>query len=153
MKAHAAFSLMLMAGTVSASASVARAPSVLFLPQAAGVSSEVFDSIGCLLQKGNSAVPVDQSGTQVFEIWAARKTKLRHDLIGSKVRVLGAVDLSATPSPESGAQRVVVMGGIKRTEKGGCADLAMKIGASAVAERDIETPVAAAAAKAGSNDH
>lgn len=142
MKAHAAFSLMLMAGSV-------------VLPQAAGASSEAFDSVGCVLQKGNSAVLVDLTGTQVFEIWAAKKTKLRRDLIGSKVRMVGAIDPSATPSPESGAQRVLVMGGIKRTEKGGCADLATKVGASAVAERDIETPVAtgpaAAAATAAAN--
>ncbi len=116
-----------------------------FLPQAAAAKTgNEVDITGCVLQKGDSAVLVDQTGTQVYELHSAKKTKFDKTLIGSRDHVAGAIDPSATPDPKSGAKQVLIFGGIKLAEKGGCADIAAKVGASAVAAGAIAIPVAAA---------
>ncbi len=116
-----------------------------FLPQAAAAKTgNEVDITGCVLQKGDSAVLVDQTGTQIYELRSAKKTRFDKTLIGSRDHVAGAIDATATPDPKSGAKQVLIFGGIKLAEKGGCSDIATKVGASAVAAGAIAIPVAAA---------
>lgn len=75
---------------------------------------------------------------------SAKKTKFDKTLIGSRDQVAGAIDSTATPDPKSGAKQVLVFGGIKLAEKGGCSDIAAKVGASAVVVGAIAIPVAPA---------
>ena len=125
-----------------------------FLPQAGNTAASVpaadkVDATGCLLQKGGSVVLVDPDGTKVSELKSTKTFKFDPSLIGSKVRVVGVVDRADTPSPSSGAQQVVVFGGMKRTQKGGCGDVATKVGATAVAAgAAVAIPVATGGAVA-----
>lgn len=118
--------------------------SMAFLPQA-GAANGPFDQTGCILQKGDSAVLVDDSGKQVWELHGSNFNK---GLVGNHARVVGVVDSGATVTSGSGAQQVVAYSSIRQTRKGGCSNVATAVGASAVATAGLAVGAASGAAAA-----
>ncbi|HVW83787.1 MAG TPA: hypothetical protein VHB50_03875, partial [Bryobacteraceae bacterium] len=96
-----------------------------FLPQAAAAGA--FDNTGCVLQKSGSAVFVDETGNQIFEL---RGADLRR-AIGNMVHVTGTTDTAATPA--GGASQVINVANATVTRRGGCSALASKVGATTTA--------------------
>jgi len=109
-----------------------------FLPQAAGASA--FDKTGCVLEKNGAAILVDESGNEVSEL---RGTDLRR-AVGNRVHVTGSVETGATPA--GGASQVVDVVQSNVTRRGGCADVAAKLGAATTAAGLAGAAVAGAAA-------
>jgi hypothetical protein len=109
-----------------------------FLPQAAGASA--FDKTGCVLEKSGAAILVDQSGNEVSEL---RGTDLRK-AVGNQAHVTGSIDASATAA--GGASQVVEVVQSTVTKKGGCAEVASKLGAATTAGGLAGTAVASAGA-------
>jgi len=111
-----------------------------FLPQAA--ASNVFSSSGCVLNKSNSAVLVDQTGNQVFGLHSA-SVDLRK-FVGKRVKVTGTVDASAKAT---GSQMVNVSA-VESASGAGCVDVAAGIGATMTAAGLAASGMASAGAGA-----
>jgi hypothetical protein len=93
-----------------------------FLPQAAGAAA--FDKTGCVLEKNGAAILVDESGNEVSEL---RGTDLRR-VVGHHTHVTGSVESGATPA--GGASQVVDVVQTSITRRGGCSEVASKLGAA-----------------------
>ena len=94
-----------------------------FLPQ--GAASTAFEMTGCILQKGSAALLSDIAGNQIVEI----RGKDFRKAIGNQYRVMGTAVAGATPA--GGASQVINVSSATQTAKGGCGNVATKVGASA----------------------
>lgn len=111
-----------------------------FMPQAAGAS--VFENTGCIVVKSGSALLVDETGNQTFDL---RGMDLRK-VVGSQVKVSGTIDSSAKSA--AGASQVIKVSKAVVVRKGGCSAVASKVGASTAAA-GLAAGVAGAGAGAG----
>lgn len=140
----------ILVAKVPASGSLAFVPQATAAARPSGQTSSPlsFDQKGCVLQKGTAAVLVDDSGNNSWELHAPEgaKGKFNPKIIGDYARVVGIVDGSSTPTPGSGAQKVVVYGSIRKTKGTNCGDLAAKVGASATVAAGLTVGVAGGAA-------
>jgi hypothetical protein len=97
------------------------------------------------VNKSNTAVLVDQTGNQVFELHPASGVDLRK-FVGKRATVTGTVNASATPM--QGANQVITVTGVAAGTGGDCAPVAARIGATTTAA-GIAAGAGAAAAGAG----
>jgi hypothetical protein len=95
-----------------------------FLPQAA--ASNAFSDSGCVVNKLNVAVLVDQTGNQVFELRSAVSGADPSKFIGKRAVVTGTLNPSYTPV--AGATQVVGVSSISLAKGGDCAAMAARIG-------------------------
>lgn len=100
-----------------------------FLPQAAG--SNAFSNSGCVVNKSNAAVLVDQTGNQVFELRSAASNVDPKKFVGKRASVTGTVNTSATPV--AGATQVVSVTAMANSAGGDCAPVAARIGGTMTA--------------------
>lgn len=100
-----------------------------FLPQVGAPSA--FSSSGCVVNKSNAAVLVDQTGNQVFELQSAAKGVNVRKFVGKRADVTGTMNASATPV--QGATQVVSVTGISAATGGDCAPVAARIGGTMTA--------------------
>jgi len=112
-----------------------------FLPQAA--ASNAFSNSGCVVNKSNAAVLVDQTGNQVFEL---RGNNVRN-FIGKRANVTGTLATGATPV--TGASQVVNVSSITAGTGGDCAPVAARIGGTMTAAGIAGGAAAAGAGAAG----
>jgi hypothetical protein len=99
-----------------------------FLPQAA--AGNAFSSSGCVINKSGTAVLVDQTGNQVFELHPASGVDVRK-FVGKRAAVTGTVNSSATPM--QGANQVVNVTAIAASTGGDCAPVATRVGGTTTA--------------------
>jgi hypothetical protein len=111
-----------------------------FIPQAAGAS--VFENTGCIVEKSGTALLVDETGNQTFDL---RGMDLRK-VVGSQVKVSGSIDSATTAG--AGAAQVIKVSKAVVVRKGGCNAVAAKLGASTAAA-GLAAGVAGAGAGAG----
>jgi len=97
-----------------------------FLPQAANGSA--FSNSGCVVNKSNAAVFVDQTGNQVFELRSTVKSVDLRKFVGKRASVTGTVDASA--KPVQGASQVVNVSAISSATGADCGPVAARIGAT-----------------------
>jgi hypothetical protein len=97
-----------------------------FLPQAAG--STAFSNSGCVVNKSNAAVLVDQTGNQVFELRSSAKSVDLRKFVGKRAAVTGTVDPAGKPVP--GATQVVNVSAISAATGADCGPVAARIGAT-----------------------
>jgi len=97
-----------------------------FLPQAA--SSNAFSNSGCVVNKSNAAVFVDQTGNQVFELRSTAKGVDLRKFVGKRAAVTGTLDASA--KPVTGATQVVSVATIAPASGADCAPVAARVGAT-----------------------
>lgn len=107
-------------------ANVEAGKSLDFEPQAAGAAAPTRVS-GCLLTKAGKIVVVDQTTNVLIEL---QGTALDRE-IGNHVEITGSAADNATSVP--GASQLIHVAGLKQISKGGCAAVAKKVGATAVA--------------------
>ena len=115
-----------------------------FLPQAAAAGA--FSNSGCVVNKSNAAVLVDQTGNQVFELRSAASNVDPKKFVGKRASVTGTVNTSATPV--SGATQVVSVTAMSNSTGGDCAPVAARIGGTMTAA-GITGGAAAGAAAGG----
>jgi hypothetical protein len=115
-----------------------------FLPQAAASNS--FSNSGCVVNKSNTAVLVDTTGNQVFELHNAGSGVDVRKFVGKRAAVTGAVNSSATPI--QGANQIINVATISAAQGGDCAPVAARIGGTMTAA-GIAGGAAAGAATAG----
>jgi len=111
-----------------------------FLPQAA--ASNAFSNSGCVVNKSNAAVLVDQTGNQVFEL---RGNNVKN-FVGKRANVAGTLAAGATPV--AGASQVVNVTSITAGTGGDCAPVAARIGGT-MSAAGIAGGAAAGAAAGG----
>ncbi len=99
-----------------------------FLPQAA--AGNAFSNSGCVINKSGTAVLVDQTGNQVFELHPASGVDVRK-FVGKRAAVTGTVNSSATPI--QGANQVVNVTTIAASAGGDCAPVAARVGGTMTA--------------------
>lgn len=97
-----------------------------FLPQAA--NSGAFNNSGCVVNKSNAAVFVDQTGNQVFELRSTSKSVDLRKFVGKRATVTGTVNSSATPV--QGATQVVNVTSVAPASGSDCSPVAARIGAT-----------------------
>ena len=107
-------------------ANVEAGKSLDFEPQAAGAAAPTRVS-GCLLTKAGKIVVVDQTTNTLIELQGAGLDRE----IGNHVEITGSAADGATSVP--GASQLIRVAGLKQVSKGGCAEVARKAGAAAVA--------------------
>jgi hypothetical protein len=107
-------------------ARVTPAAPMAFLPQAA--ASTAFSNSGCVVNKENAPVLVDQTGNQVVELRSTVKGVDLRKFIGKRASVTGNVISSATPV--QGASQVVGVSTISRASDGDCSRVAARLGAT-----------------------
>jgi hypothetical protein len=95
-----------------------------FLPQAA--ASNAFSNSGCVINKSNAAVLVDQTGNQVFELRPGASGIDPRRFVGKRASVSGMLNASMTPV--AGATQVVAVTAMTSTSGADCAPMAAKIG-------------------------
>jgi len=126
-------------------ARVTPAEPLSFLPQAAG--SSAFSNSGCVVNKSNAAVLVDQTGNQVFELRSSVKSVDLRKFVGKHASVTGTVTAGATPV--QGASQVVSVSAIAPATGGDCSPVAARIGATTAAAGLAAGGAAGAGAAAG----
>lgn len=126
-------------------ARVLPATPISFLPQAAG--STAFSNSGCVVNKSNAAVFVDQTGNQVFELRSTAKGVDFRKFVGKRAAVTGA--LNASEKPVSGATQVVDVATISSATGSDCAPVAARVGATMSATGLAAGGAAGAGAAAG----
>lgn len=94
-----------------------------FLPQAA--AGNAFSNSGCVINKNGTAVLVDSTGNQVFQLNPGSGVDLRK-FVGKRASVTGTVNSSATPI--QGANQVVNVSAIAGASGGDCAPVATRVG-------------------------
>ena len=114
-----------------------------FLPQAA---AGPFSNSGCVVNKSDAAVLVDQTGNQVSELRSVAKGVDPRKFVGKRASVSGIVNAAATPV--SGANQVVNVSSMAKAEGGDCAPVAARIGAT-MSAAGIAAGAGAGAAAAG----
>jgi hypothetical protein len=97
-----------------------------FLPQAAG--STAFSNTGCVVNKSNAAVFVDQTGNQVFELRSSVKSVDLRKFVGKRAAITGTLDPSG--KPVQGATQVVNVSAISAATGADCTQVAARIGAT-----------------------
>jgi hypothetical protein len=95
-----------------------------FLPTAGAANA--FSDSGCVVNKSNVAVLVDQTGNQVFDLRSSVKGVDPNKFVGKRASVSGTLAGSATPA--AGANQVVNVNAISLTTGGDCALVAARIG-------------------------
>jgi len=116
-----------------------------FLPQAA--ASNAFSNSGCVVNKSNAAVLVDQTGNQVFELRPASGSVNVRSFVGKRANVTGTLTAGATPV--AGASQVVSVTAITAGTGGDCAPVAARIGGTMTAAGIAGGAAAGAGAAAG----
>ena len=117
-----------------------------FIPQAA--SASLFRNSGCVVNKSNAAVLVDETGNQVFELRSSVKSADLSKFLGKRASIAGTLNASATPV--SGANQVVNVSTIILAAGGECATVAARIGAGMGEPGSVAPPGATAGAGAAS---
>ncbi len=107
-------------------ARVTPATPMAFLPQAA--TSTAFNNSGCVVNKSNSPVLVDQTGNQVVELRSTAKGVDLRKFVGKRASVTGNVIPSATPV--QGASQVINVSSISGATGGDCSAVAARLGAT-----------------------
>jgi hypothetical protein len=125
-------------------ARVTPAAPMAFLPQAA--ASTAFNNSGCVVNKSNTPVLVDQTGNQVVELRSTAKNVDLRKFVGKRASVTGNVLTSA--SPVQGASQVVNVSSINAGSGGDCSAVAARVGAT-MSAAGIAAGGAAAAGAAG----
>jgi hypothetical protein len=125
-------------------ARVTPAAPMAFLPQAA--TSTAFSNSGCVVNKSNAAVLVDQTGNQVVELRSTAQNVDLRKFIGKHASVNGNVLPSA--SPVEGASQVVNVSAIDSAAGGDCSAVATRVGAT-MSAAGVAAGGAAGAAGAG----
>jgi hypothetical protein len=125
-------------------ARVTPAAPMAFLPQAA--TSTAFSNSGCVVNKSNSPVLVDQTGNQVVELRSTAKGVDLRKFVGKSASVTGNVIGSATPV--QGASQVIGVSSISAASGGDCSQVAARVGAT-MSAAGIAAGGAAAAGAAG----
>jgi hypothetical protein len=110
-------------------ARVTPAAPLSFLPQ---VANSAFSNSGCVVNKSNAAVFVDQTGNQVSELRSTSKSVDLRKFVGKRAAVTGTVTTS-TPGPVQGATQVVNVTSIAPASGGDCSPVAARIGATTTA--------------------
>jgi hypothetical protein len=99
---------------------------MVFEPQAAGAEAPTRAS-GCLLEKAGKFLLAERTTNIVLELQGSDLEQQ----VGNQVEISGKA-ISASPGTPAGSQ-VIRVAGIKLIHKGGCASIAKKLGAAAVA--------------------
>ena len=107
-------------------ARVTPATPMAFLPQAA--TATAFSNSGCVVNKGNVPVLVDQTGNQIVELRSTAKGVDFRKFIGKHASVKGNVVSTATPV--QGASQVVGVSSISAASGGDCSAVAARVGAT-----------------------
>ncbi|HEU5021796.1 MAG TPA: hypothetical protein VFT60_07885, partial [Bryobacteraceae bacterium] len=125
-------------------ARVTPAAPMAFLPQAA--TSSAFSNSGCVVNKSNAPVLVDQTGNQVVELRSTAKGVDLRKFVGKRASVTGNSIGSATPV--QGASQVIGVSSISAASGGDCSQVAARVGAT-MSAAGIAAGGAAAAGVAG----
>lgn len=107
-------------------ARVTPAAPMAFLPQAA--TSTAFTNSGCVVNKSNTPVLVDQTGNQVVELRSTTKGVDFRKFVGKRASVTGNVIPSATPV--QGASQAINVSSISGASGGDCSAVAARVGAT-----------------------
>ncbi|HVW11096.1 MAG TPA: hypothetical protein VHC90_21070 [Bryobacteraceae bacterium] len=125
-------------------ARVTPAAPMAFLPQAA--TSTAFNNSGCVVNKSNAPVLVDQTGNQIVELRSTTKGVDFRKFVGKRASVTGNVIPSATPV--QGASQAISVSSISAASGGDCSAVAARVGAT-MSAAGIAAGGAAAGAAAG----
>ncbi len=122
-------------------ANVEAGKSLDFEPQAAGAAAPTRIS-GCLLAKSGKIIVVEQTTNVVIELQGPGLDKQ----VGNHVEITGVA--ADTPASIPAASQLMRVAGLKQVSKGGCSEVARKVGATAAAGAAAGAGSAAGAAGA-----
>jgi len=111
-------------------------------PQDAGSGAPTRAS-GCLLSKGGKWIVADQTANVILELRGAGLEKE----LGNRVEINGVAETA--PSTVPGASQIVRVVGVRHVATGGCAHVAAKVGASAVAAGSVAAAASTVGGAAG----